>query len=72
MYSVCTLRVTRRVANSATYAPLEHICAYLFREDARYPPELPGLAYNLYPKAGNNIFIMQYSLTKVLEMLSST
>ena len=25
----------------------------------------PGLAYNLYAKAGNNIFIMQYSLTKV-------
>ena len=25
----------------------------------------PGLAYNLYPKAENNIFIMQYSLTKV-------
>ena len=50
-----TLRV--RVANPAIYAHSGKM-----QDTIR---SFPGLAYNLYPKAGNNTFIMRYSLTKV-------
>ena len=48
--TVCTLKV--KVAYSVIYAPLEHICACSFREDARYPSELPRLSIQPVPQSG--------------------
>ena len=51
-----------RVASSAIYAPLEHICACSFGEDARYPSELPQLSIQPVYQSGEQL---QYSLTKL-------
>ena len=55
--TMCTLKL--RVAKSAIY-----VHAHLGKMQNTLW-NFPSLAYNLYPKAGNNTFIMQYSLTKV-------